>query len=377
VATGSGALTFGLPRMHKEAGERRDFLPPLVATLADGGVEVLVERGIGSGMGFRDRDYADLSPFVRVVSNEEAFGADVVLTLRCPDESEFVKLRPGSVLFAMLHLPTRPRRVHLLRELGIEGISMDSITDDSGHRLVVDSRDVAWNGVEAAFDALERSWPGLTDPHRGAVRVTVLGPGEIGKHAIEAATKFGNLKRAARFANGGIPGVEVVVVGRNLTANDAYMRARLRETDVLVDASQRADPSVPLVPQAWIAEMPTHALICDLVVDPYLLHEEPPTVRSIEGIPQGNLDRWTFDVDDPAWDALPPGVPTEHRRKVVSCYSWPGVYPLPCMELYGIQLAPLLESLLRAGGMDGLHAEGAYHERALYRASLRAWLGDD
>ena len=28
-------LTFGLPRMHKEAGERRDFLPELVATIAN------------------------------------------------------------------------------------------------------------------------------------------------------------------------------------------------------------------------------------------------------------------------------------------------------------------------------------------------------
>ena len=127
--------------------------------LADWGVEVSVEGGIGSGMGFDDRDYTDLSPLVHLVTNEEAFRADVVLTLRCPEESEFLKLRPGSILFAMLHLPTRPDRVQKLIELGVEGISMDSITDDSGRRLVIDSRDVAWNGVEAAFDALERTWP--------------------------------------------------------------------------------------------------------------------------------------------------------------------------------------------------------------------------
>jgi len=80
-------------------------------------------------------------------------------------------------------------------------------------------------------------------------------------------------------------------------------------------------------------------------------------------------------LDDPAWERLPPGVPTEHRRAVVSCYSWPGIHPMPCMELYGTQLAPLLEALIRAGGMSGLHAEGSYHERALHRASLRAWVG--
>ncbi|MGZ8661429.1 MAG: hypothetical protein ACXWYI_05080 [Actinomycetota bacterium] len=368
-------LTFGLPRMHKEPGERRDFLPPLVGKLADWGVEVFVEGGIGSGMGFRGQDYTDLSPLVHVVSNEEAFRADVVLTLRCPEDSECLKLRPGSILFAMLHLPTRPDRVRALRELGVEAISMDSITDDSGRRLVMDSRDVAWNGLEAAFEALERTWSELRNPGRRAVRVTLVGPGEIGKHAVEAATKYGNADRAASFAREGLSGVEVVVVGRNLSGNAEHMRRRLRETDVFVDASQRDDPSEPLIPNAWIAELPPHAVICDLVVDPYLMDANPPTVRSIEGIPQGNLDQWIFMLDDPAWERLPPGVPTEHRRAVVSCYSWPGIHPMPCLELYETQLAPLLEALIRAGGMSGLHAEGSYHERALHRASLRAWVG--
>ena len=375
MASRPRTLSFGLPRMHREAGERRDFLPPLVGKLADWGVEVYVEGGIGSGMGFRDQDYTDLSPSVHLVSNEEAFRADVVLMLRCPDESEFLQLRPGSILFAMLHFPTRPKRLQALGELGVEAISMDSITDDSGRRLVVDSRDVAWNGVEAAFDALERNRPSLLQPSDGAIRVTLAGPGEIGKHAVEAATKLGNIERAARYAREGRRGVEVVVVGRNLTGNADHMRRRLRDTDVFVDASQRDDPSKPLIPNAWLAELPPHAVICDLVVDPYLLNENPPTVSSIEGIPQGNLDQWIFMPDDPAWERLPPGVPNEHRRAVASCYSWPGVYPMPCMELYGTQLAPLLEALIRAGGMDGLHAEGSYHERALHRASLRAWLG--
>ncbi|HZD16676.1 MAG TPA: alanine dehydrogenase [Actinomycetota bacterium] len=369
------ALTFGLPRMHKEEGERRDFLPALVGKLIDWGAQVIVERGIGSGMGFRDNDYLEHSPLVRAVANEESFRADIVLTLRCPDEAEFVKLRPGAILFAMLHFPTRPQRVARLRELGIEAISMDSITDDAGRRLVVDSRDVAWNGLEAAFDALERTWPELADPSRRPVRVTVMGAGQIGKHAVEAATKYGNLERNERFARLGVPGVEVVTLGRNLTGIEGYLRERLRRTDVLVDVTQRDDASRPIVPNAWIGDLPQHAVICDLVVDPYLLDEDPPTVRGIEGIPQGNLDRWVFAPDDRAWDELPAAIPSAERRTVVSCYSWPGVHPVPCMELYGAQLAPLLEALIRVGGMDGLHAEGSYHERALHRASLRAWAG--
>jgi alanine dehydrogenase len=115
-------------------------------------------------------------------------------------------------------------------------------------------------------------------------------------------------------------------------------------------------------------------VICDLVVDPYLLEADPPTVRGIEGIPQGDLDHYVFDVDDPAWERLPAGIPAVERRAVVSCYSWPGVHPKRCMELYGKQLAPLLEALVQRGGVVGVRLDGSYHERALYRGSLHAWL---
>ena len=102
----------------------------------------------------------------------------------------------------------------------------------------------------------------------------------------------------------GVPGVEVVTIGRNLTCDDDYLLRRLAATDVLVDATQRHDASVPLIRNGRLGLLPPYAVICDLVVDPYLLDADPPTVRGIEGIPQGNLDRYTFDVDDPAWDLL-------------------------------------------------------------------------
>ena len=364
--------SLGLPRMHKEAGERRDFLPGLVAAVVDLGGRIVVEGGIGSGMGYSDVDYLGVGPNVAVGSNEDAFAQDVVLVLRAPEDRLHL-MRRGAVLVSMLHFPTRPRRVARLMDLGLDAISLDLLTDDIGHRLVVDGRDVAWNGLEAAFDVLERQWTEFAEPTRRPIRVTVLGAGAIGKDAVEAATKYGNLERAQRLAH--LPGVEVTTVGRNLTGRAEYMKERLSVTDVLVDSTQRHDPSVPLVPNAWLACLPEHAVVCDLVVDPYLLHESPPTVRGIEGIPQGNLDRWTFGPEDPAWDDVPEEVDRAHRRWVVSCYSWPGVHPHACMELYGHQLAPLLRTLLRAGGMGDVSREGEYHERALWRASLRSWVG--
>lgn len=374
MENGHGGLTVGFPRMRKEPGERRDFLPQLVDGLARQGADIVVEHGIGSGMNFRDSDYTSLDPHVHRGSHDEAYEQDMIVVLRCPNDEESALVRPGATLVSMLHFPTRPARVARLHRQGVDAIAMDCIVDDGGTRLVEDSRSVAWNGLEAAFDVLEQAYPRFLDRDRPPIHVTILGAGAIGRHAVEAATKYGSGERAADLLANGVPGVEVVTIGRNLTADVRYMEERLRLTDVLVDTTRRSDPSVALIPNPWIELLPTHAVICDCVVDPYQLHTDPPTVRGIEGIPQGDLDRYAFAPDDPAWErTVPDGVPHDHRRTVVSCYSWPGVHPEPCMHLYGTQLAPLLETLVERGGGAALREDGPFHERAIARGHIRHW----
>ncbi len=366
-------ITVGFPRMHREAGERRDFLPPLIGLLAANGAEVHVESGIGSAMGYTDLDYSQISPDVRVTDEDDAYRQDMVVVLRAP-EGRYDRLERGSVLVSMLHFATRPARVRMLSDLGIDALSLDLIRDDDGRRLVENLRSVAWNGIASAFAALERTWPELAGPRHHTVKVLILGAGRVGRHAVGFATKYGDEGRNDLFTRQGLPGVEVVTAGRNLTGDPRYIEERLPMTDVLVDATARRDPSQPIIPNEWIGLLPAHAVICDLAVDPYLLDAEPRIVRGIEGIPQGDLDQWEFAPDDPAWGRLPAGIPTSERRTVVSCYSWPGVRPEPCMHVYGSQLAPLLETLVTAGGLDGIRADGPYHERALWRGSLRGWL---
>jgi alanine dehydrogenase len=374
--TTQGRLTVGLPRMHREPSERRDFLPPLVALMAAAGAEVHVESGIGSAMGYSDLDYAAVSPDVVVTDEEDCYRQDIVLVLRAP-EGRYELLRPGATLISMLHFGTRPARVAMLHELGIDAISLDLIRDDNGRRMVENLRSVAWNGISAAFTALEHTWPELAGPRHATVKVLIMGAGRVGRHAVEFATKYGDDARNERLTRAGMPGVEVVSAGRNLTMDPEYLKARLLMTDLLVDATARRDPSVALIPNRWLALLPQHAVVCDLSVDPYLLDAEPRVVRGIEGIPQGNLDQWEFAPDDPAWDGLPSGVPTGERRTVVSCYSWPGVRAEPCMHVYGSQLAPLFDTLVRAGGMEGIGPGGSFHARALWRGSLRAWLAGE
>jgi len=368
-------LTIGFPRMYNEPGERRAFLPQLIGLMASLDVEVFVEAGSGAGMGIADDRYRAMSPKVHIVDEATAYRQDIVVVLRAP-EGRYQLLRPGAILLSMLHFTTRPERVELLRDLGIEAIALDMVTGDDGRRLVQNLRDVARNGLASAFDALERRWPPLLSAARPAISVTIMGAGGVGKHAIEWAAKCGDQARNERFMHDGLPGVEVVVVEQNLAGNEAYFRHRLALTDILVDATARRDTSRPLFPNAWLGFLPDHAIVCDLAVDPYLVDDDPPVVRGIEGIPQGNLDQWEFAPDDPAWDRLPPGIPTAERRTVVSCYSWPGVQPEACMEAYGSQVTPLLKTLIWYGGLPAISPGVSFHGRALWRGSLRRRLDE-
>jgi alanine dehydrogenase len=366
--------TIGFPRMMKEAGEKRVFLPEFIQFLTNLGAQVFIEEGYGARSGFSFADYQQANPKVEMCSRQEAFQQDVVIILRSPKLAEFELLRPHATLISMLHYPTRPIRVGALKDCDIHAISMDSIENDINVRLVENMKAVAWNGLESAFDVLDKRWPGLIRPDGKPLQVLVLGTGMVGKHAVDAATKFGSVERNADHMEAGGPGGIAQVVGRNISANAEIMRELFSQADVLVDATQRRDTAKPVVPNAWIEWLPEHAVITDLAVDPYTLAATPPVVRGVEGIPQGSLDKYVFDPHDSEWEeTVPDSIPSQNRRTVVSCYSWPGIHPEASMRHYGQQLEPLLEVLMEKG-YQRLTLEGSYFERALYRGTLKAWL---
>jgi alanine dehydrogenase len=318
-------------------------------------------------------DYLGASRRARFGSHDECLDRDVVVVLRCLETEAFALLRPGAVLLSMLHYPTRPERVRRLLELGIHAVSLDAITDEDGDRMVENLEAVAWNGVREAFRQIQEVHPNFDHPGRRPLHVTCLGSGAVGGHAIHAATRYGDPGLREALVASNVPGVEVTVVDFDLTWHEDYMLERIATTDLLIDATHRLDPSRPVVPNAWIAELQPDSVILDLAADPYDLDAVPPVVKGIEGIPHGDLDRWIFPVDHPAWDRLDDRVDSANRRLTLSCYSWPGLDPVHSMRTYGAQLEPVLRVILeKAPGSWDL--DGPDHEeRAVARAEVSRW----
>lgn len=366
----------GLPKMRLEPGERRVFLPEFVGILQDMGFEVALEKDYGASVGLRDQDYLEEADNTKFLDLGSIYQQDHVLVLRYPGDNWVERMKPGSSLISMLHFPTRPGRVALLNSQSLHAISLDSIKDDSGRRLVENLASVAWNGLKISFTELEKVYPepGFDHPHRSPIQVCLLGAGAVGKHVIQAAVAYGDPEVRARLLNKKVPGVKVTVVDYDLTGHARVIQEVFSTTDILVDATQRPDASQPVIPNGWLKWLPKHAVITDLSVDPYTLDTDPIIVRGIEGIPQGSLDKIVFTAEDPDWDlSVPPSIPSSQRRTVVSCYSWPGIFPEACMQHYAEQLTPLMKRLVTKG-YGGLSLEGDFFERALYRGSLRSFL---
>ena len=361
--------------MHREAGERRDFLPSFIEALdATGAEEIVVERGYGSDMGIDESAYSAASSRLVVGDLDDCLAQEAVMQIRCLHEEHFEQLRAGTILLSMMHYTTRPERVRRLAELGIKAISMDGLIDDTGRRLVENLTAVAGNGVESAFKELAGLYPDFHNPRRPPVRVTVLGSGAVGSHVVRAASRYGDPGLRDALVARRVKGIEVRVVDYDLTGHESYMRSLLATTDLLVDATQRLDSTIHVIPNRWLADMPAHAVLLDLSVDPYDFSVTPPIVKGIEGIPQGSLDKFVFYPNDSAYEELDPSVSTEHRRVALSCYSWPGRHPRACMEVYCSQLEPFLGVLLNRPADEWDVASTSLYERALARAELSRWL---
>jgi hypothetical protein len=159
-----------------------------------------------------------------------------------------------------------------------------------------------------------------------------------------------------------------VIADYDTTPFERIMRPILSHTDILVDAPRRIDQ--PACPSEPLGDSADHAVLVDLSVDPYDCRTYPNFTKGIEGIPQGNLDQYIFAPDDPAYDSIPECISTTHRRYAISCYSWPGIHPRECMEVYGHQLRPLMRKLIEKGGVDNINPNGSFFERAISKAKL-------
>jgi NAD(P) transhydrogenase subunit alpha len=183
-------------------GERRVALVPAgVAPLGKAGVDVVVEAGAGMAAGFSDDDYRAAG--AAIVSRDEAFAADCLLTVRTcgatgagwPFDRD--RLRPGVVIVGMCDPLSAAAGCREAAERGATVFALElvpRITRAQSMDVLSSQANIAgYRAVIVAANAVPRILPMMTTAAGTLTpaKVLVLGAGVAGLQAIATAKRLG------------------------------------------------------------------------------------------------------------------------------------------------------------------------------------------
>jgi alanine dehydrogenase len=235
--------------------------------------------------------------------------------------------------------------------------------------MVVTYEKTAEGGVFSTIDEMERRRDDFYSPDRGPYNVVVLGMGNLGIAAGKSFFSYLNKKVIENSSEENVSECIVSYIEKDSISNKDEFKKIFNNTDVLVDATKRQDFSEYIITNELIEYLKKDSIILDLTADPYDTSKSPIQVKAIEGIPTGDLNKYIFEIDEKEYDDIPAIVNTKHRRTVISCSGWPGIFPESTMEIYEDELVPFLEVLMN-NGMEVSIDSGNIYERALYRSTV-------
>jgi alanine dehydrogenase len=269
-------MNIGVPREIKPGEQRVALTPAGGRALTESGHRVVVERGAGTGSGFRDDEYAAVG--AELVAVDEVWArAELVLKVKEPLPPEVARLRGGQALFTYLHLAPAPELTRALRDTGAIAIAYETVQrPDSSLPLLTPMSEVAGRlSVQEGAFYLGRAHGGRGILLSGVPgvppgNVVIIGAGTAGLSAARIAVGLGadvsildvNLERLRH--------VDDLFRGRVVTlmSNAFNIDQVVRRADLLVGAVLVAGARAPvLVTKAMVSQMKEGAVIVDIAVD--------------------------------------------------------------------------------------------------------------
>ncbi len=268
-------MRIGIPKETKTLEGRVGLIPAACADLIAGGHEVRVESGAGVKSGYRDEHYRALG--VEIAEDAAALyaGAELIVKVKEPIESDLKHLRSDHLLFCYLHLAAEEQLTRALCEIGLTAVAFETLEEDGRLPLLAPMSDVAGRlSVQIGTHLLHQPQGGkglllggLPGAERG--RVTVIGAGVAGGAAAAVAAAMGAQVLVFDRKRDRLEAMREL--GPNVTALFPYqdaVDAAVREADLLIGAvlvpGARA---ARVVSAAQVANMAPGSVVVDISVD--------------------------------------------------------------------------------------------------------------
>ena len=193
-------MQIGVPT-ETAVGETRVAVTPETAKkLVAQGHTVLVQSGAGRAASAVDEAYQAVG--AQITDAASALGAELVLKVRAPSDSELTLMRPGATLVGMLN-PFDATGLQKLATAGLTGFALEAAprtTRAQSMDVLSSQANIAgYKAVMVAADQYQRFFPMLMTAAGTvkAARVVVLGVGVAGLQAIATAKRLGAVIEAS------------------------------------------------------------------------------------------------------------------------------------------------------------------------------------
>jgi NAD(P) transhydrogenase subunit alpha len=192
-------MRIGVPA-ESRPGETRVAATPETAKKLAAQHEVVVQSGAGVHAAAIDDAY--VAAGARIVTAEEALGADLVLKVRSPDAGERALMKPGAALVGMLN-PFDTDNLAALAQQRITSFALEAaprITRAQSMDVLSSQANIAgYKAVMMAANAYQRFMPMLMTAAGTvkAARVLIMGVGVAGLQAIATAKRLGAVIEAS------------------------------------------------------------------------------------------------------------------------------------------------------------------------------------
>ncbi|MGE0462155.1 MAG: alanine dehydrogenase [Vicinamibacterales bacterium] len=268
-------MHIGVLKEIKDRENRVGLTPAGAAQLAAAGHTVLVERGAGLGSGFPDEEYADAG--AQLVDAAAAWGADLIVKVKEPLESEY-RFLAGQIVFTYFHLAgVTPSLTQALIDANATAIAYETVEDGEGRLpLLAPMSGVAGSMAPTIGNYYLARFNGGRGMLLGRVlgqafgRVLVIGDGVVGRHAARTAVAMGTHVTVAGLHPERLPELQRELSGafEFIVSGPEAIAAAARSSDLVIGAVLVRGSRTPTVmTRAMVAAMQPGSVIVDVSID--------------------------------------------------------------------------------------------------------------
>ena len=240
-------MQIGVPTETAPGETRVAVTPETAKKLVAQGHTVLVQSGAGRAASAVDEAYQAVG--AQITDAASALGAELVLKVRAPSDSELPLMRPGATLVGMLN-PFDAAGLQKLATAGLTGFALEAAprtTRAQSMDVLSSQANIAgYKAVMVAADQYQRFFPMLMTAAGTvkAARVVVLGVGVAGLQAIATAKRLGAVIEASDVR----PSVKEQVE----SLGGKFIEVSY-DTDEEKDAAQGVGGYAKPMPPSWLA----------------------------------------------------------------------------------------------------------------------------